>query len=117
MAEEPSAHIRQVGDGVPESAHTPALADASQRPKPAEGARSTSVRPPRRPPPSPLAVIAVTLGLFFIVLTLLAIQVRNGRDPALGPGPVVPTTGQPISGGTQAQKATKIVSRTSPVPP
>jgi len=71
-------------------------------------------RPERRPLPSPLAVITATLGLFFVVLTLLAIQVRNGRDPALGPGPV--TISRPAAKGT-AQQATSIVSRTSPAPP
>lgn len=73
----------------------------------------------RRPPPSPLAVITATLGLFLVILTLLAIQVRNGRDPALGPGPAVPALTQPGAGkGAQAQQqAAQIVTRTSPVPP
>ena len=71
----------------------------------------------RRPLPSPLAVITAGLGLFFIVLTLLAIQVRNGRDPALGPGPVVQSSNQPLAKGSKAQQATQVVSRTSPVPP
>ncbi len=62
-------------------------------------------------------MITATLGLFFIVLTLLAIQVRNGRDPALGPGPAVSGTSQPLVKGAQTQQATKIVSRSSPVPP
>ncbi len=74
-------------------------------------------RPQRRPLPSPLAVITAGLGLFFIVLTLLAIQVRNGRDPALGPGPVVQSSNQPLAKGSKAQQATQVVSRTSPVPP
>jgi hypothetical protein len=74
-------------------------------------------RPPRRPLPSPLAVITVTLGLFLIVLTLMAIQVRNGRDPAIGPGPVA-VQGQPVAGQSQtAPPAASVVSRTSPVPP
>ncbi len=74
-------------------------------------------RPQPRPLPSPLAVITAGLGLFFIVLTLLAIQVRNGRDPALGPGPVVQSSNQPLAKGSKAQQATQVVSRTSPVPP
>jgi hypothetical protein len=74
-------------------------------------------RPPRRPLPSPLAVITAAFGLFLIVLTLLAIQVRNGRDPALGPGPVVPALSQPHGKSTAARQATQIVSRTSPVAP
>ena len=79
--------------------------------------KSAAPRPPRKPLPSPLAVITATLGLFFVVLTLLAIQVRNGRDPALGPGPVAPVISQPLTKSAQARQATKIVSRTSPVPP
>ncbi len=75
-------------------------------------------RPIRRPLPSPLGVITAALGLFFVILTLLAIQVRNGRDPALGPGPVVPAvSGQPQSKSGQVKQATTIVSRTSPVAP
>ena len=68
--------------------------------------------------PSPLAVITAALGLFLVILTLLAIQVRNGRDPSLGPGPAVPAQSQPATNPKGAQQtATKIVSRTSPVPP
>lgn len=99
MAEPPSAHDPQTGDEQPEAQRVPAQ------------------RPPRRPLPSPFPVITATLGLFFVVLTLLAIQVRNGRDPALGPGPVVRTTGQLTSKGTQTKQATKIVTRTSPAAP
>ena len=73
---------------------------------------------PARPLPSPFPVIVVTLGLFLVVLTLLVIQVRNGRDPALGPGPVVQIVGKPGAKGTTAAKqATSIVTRTSPAPP
>lgn len=78
---------------------------------------------PKRPrTPSPLGVITATLGLFLIVLTLLAVQVRSGRDPALGPAIVTPPAiSQPAAGkaGTtsQAQQATSIVTRTSPPPP
>ena len=73
-------------------------------------------RPVRRPRPSPLAVITAALGLFLIVLTLLAIQVRKGRDPALGAGPAAPVLTKPGAKAPQSQ-ATKIVSRTSPAPP
>jgi hypothetical protein len=64
-------------------------------------------------------VITASLGLFLVILTLLAIQVRNGRDPALGPGPVPPALTQPATGkGTKAQQqAAQIVTRTSPAPP
>ena len=65
-------------------------------------------------------MITAALGTFFIVLTLLAIQVRNGRDPALGPGPVVPKTAPASTKGgkaAQAQQATKIVTQTSPTHP
>ena len=65
-----------------------------------------------RPLPSPLAVITGALGLFLVVLTLMAIQVRNGRDPALGPGPLPAPAIQSAGGGTAAQ-VTKVVTRTS----
>lgn len=85
---------------------------------PDERVKDTGTRRARRPTPSPLAVITATLGLFLVVLTLLAIQVRNGRDPALGPGPVIQIVGKPGAKGTTARaQATSIVSRTSPVPP
>lgn len=81
-------------------------------------------KPARKRPraPSPLAVITTSLGLFFVVLTLLAIQVRSGRDPALGPGIVSPPAiVQPAAGkGGKAAAATEaaaIVTKTSPVPP
>jgi len=91
---------------------------------PAPGKPSTAAaappkpRPARRPLPSPLAVIVATLGLFLVVLTLLTIQLRNGRDPALGPGPVIQVVGKQSAKGSQAKtQATAIVSRTSPAPP
>ena len=65
-----------------------------------------------RPLPSPLAVITGALGLFLIVLTLMAIQVRNGRDPALGPGPL-PAPAVRSAGGGSAAQVTKVVTRTS----
>ncbi|HEY5333717.1 MAG TPA: hypothetical protein VIJ21_09240 [Solirubrobacterales bacterium] len=75
----------------------------------------------RRQAPSPLGVITGGLGLFLVVLTLLAIQVRSGHDPSLGPGIVPPAISQPgtTTAGTTgpAQQATSIVTRTSPVPP
>lgn len=93
------------------------MPDPGEPAKPAEAkpARPKPARA-RKPLPSPLAVIVATLGLFLVVLTLLVIQVRNGRDPALGPGPVVPVISKPGTAGAQAQ-ATTIVSRTSPAPP
>ena len=78
--------------------------------------RPSTPRPARRPRPSPLAVITAALGVFLIVLTLLAIQVRKGRDPALGAGPATPVLTKPGAKVPQSQ-ATKIVSRTSPAPP
>ncbi|MFN8216311.1 MAG: hypothetical protein U0R71_06905 [Solirubrobacterales bacterium] len=85
--------------------------------------KATAKPTPRRPrTPSPLGVITAALGLFFVVLTLLAIQVRSGRDPSLGPGIVSPPAiSQPAAGkgatGTTAEQASAIVTRTSPVPP
>lgn len=77
---------------------------------------------PRRPrSPSPLGVITAALGLFFVVLTLLAIQVRSGRDPALGPGlvspPAIAGTAAGKGGAAARTQAASIVTRTSPVPP
>lgn len=81
-------------------------------------------KPTRKRPraPSPLAVITTSLGLFFVVLTLLAIQVRSGRDPSLGPGIASPAAiTQPATGtsgkATPATEAAAIVTKTSPVPP
>ena len=48
-------------------------------------------------------MITAALGFFFVILTLLAIQVRNGRDPALGPGPAVPAVSQPAGKGGAGQ--------------
>ncbi len=96
------------------------MADTTQpQPKAAPSPKPKAL-PPKRPRPSPLAVITAALGLFFVALTLLAIQVRNGRDPALGPGPLVPALSQPaVKGGAKAAtaQATGIVTRTSPAPP
>lgn len=78
---------------------------------------------PKRPrTPSALGVITAALGLFLVVLTLLVVQVRSGRDPALGPAIVTPPAiSQPAGGkGTAtspAQQATSIVTKTSPPPP
>ncbi len=77
----------------------------------------------KRRGPSPLGVITSALGLFFIVLTLLAIQVRSGHDPSLGPGLATPAANSQPAGGkgtatsTATQEAGAIVSRTSPAPP
>ena len=68
-------------------------------------------RPPARRAPSPLAVITAALGLFLVVLTILAIQVRRGADPSLGPAPSTPTarSGQ----GASKSSPAKVVSRSS----
>jgi hypothetical protein len=49
----------------------------------------TERRAPRRP--SPAWVFGAALGAFALVLALLAVQVRAGRDSALGPGTPVAT--------------------------
>ncbi len=107
---------RETGSPMPPTPPTP----------PARPTGPTPPRPARRPLPSPLAVITATLGLFFVVLTLMAIQVRNGRDPALGPGPAVAKTAQPAKGAkaaakgataTRAKQAAQIVTQTSPTHP
>lgn len=91
----------------------PDKATPTPKPKPA---------PKRRRTPSPLAVITSALGLFFVVLTLLAIQVRSGHDPSLGPGLVTPPAisksgAKGTTTSTATQEAGAIVSRTSPAPP
>jgi hypothetical protein len=96
-----------VDEGSRQRDNAPAAEDPQGTVKP------TPPPKPRRRTPSPLAVITATLGLFLVVLTMLAIQVRNGRDPALGPGPVVQIVGKPGAKGQVAQ-ATSIVTRSSP---
>jgi len=65
---------------------------------------------PRKPLPSALNVITGALGLFLVVLTLLALQVRSGKDPALSQT----TSGQVSSSSTSAATATKkVVTKTS----
>jgi hypothetical protein len=51
-------------------------------------ATMTEPAPPREriKPPGPFMVIAGSLGLFLALLSLLAFQLRTGRDPALGKG-------------------------------
>ena len=44
-------------------------------------------RPPARKRVGPGPVVAATLATFLVVLTLLATQLRSGKDPALGAGP------------------------------
>ncbi len=72
-------------------------------------------RPPKRKGPSPITVITGTLGTFFIVLTLLAFQVRAGKDPSLSKAPASAssssssaTSGQVVPTAA-AKKATKAV--------
>ncbi|MGZ4185144.1 MAG: hypothetical protein ACXVVK_06020 [Solirubrobacteraceae bacterium] len=69
--------------------------------------------PPRRPLPSALNVITGALGLFLVVLTLLALQVRSGKDPSLSPGASgSSTTGAPTSRSAPAATR-KVVTKTS----
>jgi len=66
--------------------------------------------PARKPLPSALNVITGGLGLFLVVLTLLALQVRSGKDPALSGT----TSGAVSSSSTSAATATKkVVTKTS----
>ena len=70
-------------------------------------------RPPKRKGPSPITVITGTLGTFFIVLTLLAFQVRAGKDPSLSKAPTSASSSSATSGQVvptaAAKKATKAV--------
>jgi hypothetical protein len=49
----------------------------------------------RRRPPAARMVITATLALFLVVFALLAFQLRNGRDPALGAGAVAHASAPP----------------------
>ncbi len=98
-------------NAIPDKAAAPAPKPKA-KPKPA----------PKRRGPSPLAVITSGLGLFFVVLTLLAIQVRSGHDPSLGPGLATPAAivksgAKGTATSTATTEAGAIVSRTSPAPP
>ena len=63
------------------------------------GGAGRAAAPPKRPSkPSAGWVFAPALGAFFAALTLLAVQVRAGQDPALGPAapePVAQTQPKP----------------------
>ncbi len=67
--------------------------------------------PARKPLPSALNVITAGLGLFLVVLTLLALQVRSGRDPSLSQQSV---SGTSSAGSKSSSTATqKLVTKTS----
>lgn len=64
---------------------------------------------PRRAPkplPSALNVITGTLGLFLVILTLLALQVRSGKDPSLAQSPA-------SSSGTTGSSSSAAATRTA----
>ena len=52
--------------------------------------------PRRRRRPRPYAVVAGSLALFLVLLTLLAAQLRSGHDPAIGAGPALAQAPQPV---------------------
>jgi hypothetical protein len=59
-------------------------------------------------------VVAAALGLFFVVLTLLVLQVRAGKDPSLGGGGTNTTGGTSAAGSKAAAAATRtVVTKTS----
>lgn len=73
-------------------------------------ATSRAPRAARKPLPSALNVITAGLGLFLVILTLLALQVRSGRDPSLSRTP----SGTVAAGSKAATAATKsVVTKTS----
>jgi hypothetical protein len=73
-------------------------------------ASSARTPPARKPLPSALSVITAALGLFLVVLTLLALQVRSGRDPSLSQG----ASGTSSAGSKASSTATrKLVTKTS----
>ena len=69
--------------------------------------------PARKPLPSAINVITGGLGLFLVVLTLLALQVRSGHDPSLS-GATSTSSGTTGSGSKAAAAATRaVVTKTS----
>jgi hypothetical protein len=69
-------------------------------------------RPPRKPLPSAWNVIVATLGLFLVILTLLALQVRSGKDPSLSQSGTSGGTGS--SNAKSSSAATRqVVTKTS----
>lgn len=81
---------------------------------PSATAPPTPRRPatPRRRPPSPLPVITASLGLFLVILTLLALQVRSGKDPSLS-GRAAGDSASPTSASPPRSGAARIVTRSS----
>jgi hypothetical protein len=74
---------------------------------------TTRPKPKRKPLPSALNVITGALGLFLVVLTLLALQVRSGNDPSLSGG-TSSSSGTTGSGSKAAAAATRsVVTKTS----
>src|SRR4051812_671153 len=60
---------------------------AATRSRPATTAAATAMTDrPRGRKPGPGAVLLGSAALFFVVLALLAFQMRAGRDPSLGAG-------------------------------
>ncbi len=83
----------------------------SSQPTGAPTPKPAAPRPwPRRKGPSPLIVITGTLGLFLVVLTLLAFQVRAGKDPSLSASPTASSTSA-SSGTSSATAATKSATK------
>ena len=70
-------------------------------------------RAPRRRPPSPLHVITAALGTFLVVLTLLALQVRAGKDPSLSAGAASGAGAKSTSAAAPRAAAKRVVTRTS----
>ena len=70
--------------------------------------------PRRKPLPSAINVITGALGLFLVVLTLLALQVRSGNDPSLSSGTSTSSGGTTGSGSKASAAATRaVVTKTS----
>ncbi len=58
---------------------------------------------------SAVNVVAAALGLFIVVLTLLVLQVRAGKDPSLGSGGTSSAGGTSAAGSSAAAAATRTV--------
>ena len=69
-------------------------------------------RPARKPLPSAWNVIVATLGLFLVILTLLALQVRSGKDPSLSQSGASGGAGS-SSAKSSAAATRQVVTKTS----
>jgi len=91
---------------------TPGDAPGATATAPPAGRPPVRKQPTRSPLPSPLNVIATGLALFLVVLTLLVLQMRAGKDPSLGSG-TSGAAGTSSTGSSAASSTRTVVTKTS----